>query len=85
MSFEEFYGRIATGAMPLTSQVNVEQFLSFFEPYLKMAKDILHIFFSTGLSGTYNSACIAREKLLQRGHRIKCAYGTWDCHAFLFR
>ena len=26
MPFEEFYGKIATGAMPLTSQVNVEQF-----------------------------------------------------------
>ena len=64
MSFEEFYGRIAVGAMPLTSQVNVEQFLSFFEPYLKMAKDILHISLSTGLSGAYNSACIAREELL---------------------
>ncbi|MDR3599352.1 MAG: DegV family protein [Desulfosporosinus sp.] len=64
MSFEEFYGRIAAGAMPTTSQVNVGEVISFFEPYLKDGKDILHISLSTGLSGAYNSACIAREELL---------------------
>ena len=66
MSFEEFYGRIAAGAMPTTSQVNVGQFIDFFEPYLKDGKDILHISLSTGLSGTYNSACIARKELLAK-------------------
>lgn len=66
MSFEEFYGRIASGAMPTTSQVNVGQFINYFEPYLKDGKDILHISLSTGLSGAYNSACIAREELLAK-------------------
>ncbi len=66
MAFEEFYGRIASGAMPTTSQVNVGEFIDFFEPYLKEGKDILHISLSTGLSGAYNSACIAREELLSR-------------------
>ncbi|MEA1962361.1 MAG: DegV family protein [Bacillota bacterium] len=66
MSFEEFYARIADGALPTTSQVNVGQFISFFEPYLKNDQDILHISLSTGLSGSYNSACIAREELLTK-------------------
>ncbi|MGB4440156.1 MAG: DegV family protein [Sedimentibacter sp.] len=64
MSFEEFYGKISAGAMPTTSQVNVGQFISFFEPILKDGKDILHISFSSGLSGSYNSACIAKNELL---------------------
>ena len=64
--FEEFYARIAAGAMPTTSQVNVGEFIDFFEPYLKDGKDILHISLSTGLSGAYNSACIAREELLPK-------------------
>lgn len=64
MPFEEFYSRIKAGAMPTTSQVNVGQFIEFFEPYLKDSKDVLHISLSTGLSGAYNSACIAREELL---------------------
>lgn len=71
MSFEEFYGRIAAGAMPTTSLVNVEQFIRFFEPYLMDGKDILHISLSTGLSGSYNSACIAREELLLKYPGLK--------------
>jgi DegV family protein with EDD domain len=66
MSFEEFYKRIAEGALPTTSQVNVEQFVDFFEPYLTKGEDILHISLSSGLSGTYNSAILAREQLLQK-------------------
>ncbi len=66
MSFEEFYRRIAAGALPTTSQVNVGQFVEFFEPYLEEGKDILHISLSSGLSGTYNSAALAREQLLQK-------------------
>lgn len=66
MSFEEFYSRIEEGAMPTTSQVNVGQFIDFLEPYLEDSKDILHISLSTGLSGAYNSARIAREELLSR-------------------
>ena len=66
MSFDEFYKRIAAGALPTTSQVNVEQFVDFFESYLAEGKDILHISFSSGLSGTYNSALKASEQLLQK-------------------
>jgi DegV family protein with EDD domain len=64
ITFEEFYSRIASGSMPTTSQVNVGQFIEFFEPFLKDKKDILHVSFSSGLSGAYNSANIAREELL---------------------
>ena len=43
MSFEEFYRRIDEGAMPITSQVNVGQFIEFFEPFLKESKDSFSI------------------------------------------
>jgi DegV family protein with EDD domain len=66
MPFEEFYARISAGAMPTTSLVNTEQFLAFFEPFLKEGKDILHISFSSGLSGTYSSALLARDELKTR-------------------
>lgn len=66
MSFEEFYRRMAAGAMPTTSQVNVGQYIDFFDPFLKEGKDILHISLSSGLSGSYNSALIARDELLQK-------------------
>ena len=66
MPFEEFYARIAAGAMPTTSLVNTEQFVAFFEPFLKDGKDILHLSFSSGLSGTYASALLARDELKER-------------------
>lgn len=64
ISFQDFYKEIENGAMPTTSQVNIGEFINFFEPYLKEGKDILHISFSSGLSGTYNSALMARDELL---------------------
>lgn len=66
ISFDDFYAQIAAGAMPTTSQVNVNQFIDFFEPFLKQGKDILHISLSSGISGTYNSAVLAREQLTQK-------------------
>lgn len=57
---EEFYQKIRDGAMPTTSQVNPEQYTAMFEPLLKEGKDIIHLTLSSGISGTYNSAVIAR-------------------------
>lgn len=66
MPFDKFYARIAAGSMPTTSQVNVEEFLNFFEPILKSGKDVLHISFSSGLSGEANAAQIAIGELRTR-------------------
>lgn len=66
MSFDIFYDKIAKGASPSTSQVNVSEFQAFFEPFLKEGKDILHLTLSSGISGTYNSACVARDELLEQ-------------------
>lgn len=64
--FDEFYDRIAKGAAPYTSQVNVDEYCRFFEPILKEGKDILHLTLSSGISGTYNSACVAGEEMRQK-------------------
>ena len=62
---EEFYQKMREGSMPTTAQVNPEQARELFEPILKQGKDILHIAFSSGLSGTYNSVKLAAEELLE--------------------
>lgn len=64
--YDEFYRRMRAGAMPKTSQPNVEEFLAFFEPFLKDGKDVLHISTSTGITGEYNSACLAAGILAER-------------------
>ena len=60
---KEFYDRMRKGSMPTTAQVNPEDARALIEPYLKAEKDVLHIAFSSGLSGSYNSARIAGEEL----------------------
>lgn len=64
LSCEAFFDKIRAGAMPTTSQINPEQARKVFEPLIKAGKDILHIGFSSGLSGSFNSARIAAEELM---------------------
>jgi len=66
ISFEDFYKRIAAGAMPTTSQVNVDQYIMLWEPLLKQGKDVLHISLSSGISGAVNSAIIAQTEMLKK-------------------
>lgn len=66
IALADFYKAMHEGEMPITSQVNVDDFINFFEPFLKAGKDILHISLSSGISGTYNSANIAKEQLLEQ-------------------
>ncbi len=63
MPFDEFYKRMAEGAETKTSQVNVKEFIAYFTPFLEEGKDILHVCLSSGLSGVYNSANLAKEEL----------------------
>lgn len=63
MSSEELFHRMENGATTKTSQVSVAEYIEHFEGMLKDGKDILHVCLSTGLTGTYNSACIARDEL----------------------
>lgn len=62
---KEFFDKIRNGSLPTTSQVNPEEAYEAFEPIVKEGKDILHIAFSSGLSGTYNSCRMAAEELME--------------------
>ncbi len=64
--FDQFYQAMLKGAETKTSQVNVEEFIDYFTPFLEQGLDILHVSLSSGLSGVYNSANIARTSLLQK-------------------
>ncbi len=66
ISPDDFFAKIAAGATPSTSQINVDEYIKFWEPFLKDGKDILHITLSSGISGSYNSAVIAKEMLSEK-------------------
>lgn len=61
--FDKFYKMMQDGAETRTSQVNAEEYKAYFEPFLKEGKDILHVSLSSGISGTVNSAMIAKAEL----------------------
>ena len=58
-----FYGFLKAGQLPQTSQINVADYLDFFEEQLKKG-DLLHIAFTSGQSGSVHNA-VAAAKLLQ--------------------
>jgi DegV family protein with EDD domain len=73
MPLEVFYKKLSAGSHASTSQINIYEFIAFFEPYLKAGKDILHVSLSSGISGEYGSANIAKEELLQKYPERKIA------------
>ena len=66
MSPEEFFQKIAAGADCTTAAANVGQFTDAMEKVLSEEKDILCICFSSALSTTYQSACIAASDLREK-------------------
>jgi len=65
LSIKEFYDRIRAGAMPTTSQINPEEGKAALLPYAKAGLDILHIAFSSGLSGTYQNMRLVADELME--------------------
>ncbi len=63
---ETLYRRMSEGADTKTSQITIGEYEAYFEPMLQEGKDILHLTLSSGISGTYNSACIARDELMEK-------------------
>ena len=63
MSAHAFYELLRGGKTATTSQVNSEYFKEQARPFLDAGQDVLYLAFSSGLSGTYNAACIGAEDL----------------------
>ncbi len=65
LSCKDFYTKLSAGENAVTSQITPIVFKEVFEKYLEEGKDILYISFSSGLSGTVNSARLIAEELLE--------------------
>lgn len=65
LSAKEFFGKLRDGKMAATSQVNPGEAKEALKPFLEEGKDILHLAFSSALSGTCNSMRIAAEELME--------------------
>ena len=66
MPYPEFYRAMTEGADTKTAQINVDEYMQYFTALLNEGKDLFHLVLSSGLSGSYNSACIAAEELREQ-------------------
>ncbi|MBE5935832.1 MAG: DegV family protein [Lachnospiraceae bacterium] len=63
MSSDELFKTMLAGADTKTSQVGVGEYIDFFTKILDEGNDIFHISLSSGISGSYNSAVLAKSQL----------------------
>ena len=61
-----FYAAMRAGSTPTTSLLTPDRYIGYFEPHLAAGEDILFICFSSNLSGTYGSACVAQQELAEK-------------------
>lgn len=65
ISVQKFYRLQRSGNFAQTSQISPAEYLECFEPCLRQGTDILYLCFSSGMSGTFQSARLCIEKLKQ--------------------
>lgn len=66
VKYETFYKMLREGELTSTSQVNVHTFEELFEKYVPNSDTIIFIGLASVLSGTVNSALMARENILEK-------------------
>ena len=66
IAFSDFYERLRKGSDSKTSQISVGEYEEYFKSLLDSGKDVLHISLSSGISGSYRSACTAAEILKEQ-------------------
>ena len=64
MDFKTFYDAVRKGEMATTSQVNADVYTKAFRPFVEQNRPVIYLCFSSALSGSYNSAVMARDMLL---------------------
>lgn len=66
MPFDKFYQSMANGAETSTSQISAGEFIAYFTPFLEKGLDILHVSLSSGISGVFNAANVAKNELAEK-------------------
>ena len=66
MPFDKFYAAMAAGAETSSCQINADEFIVYFTPFLEAGKDVVHVTLSSGISGVINSANLAKQHLEEK-------------------
>lgn len=63
---KSYYDALRSGMQVTTSQVNPDRYIEYMEPILKRGEDILFVGVSSGVSGSFSSAQLARRQLIEQ-------------------
>lgn len=63
---KEVFDKMRGGAKARTAQVTTEEFYNAFEKYAKNGDSLIYIGFSSGLSGTFNAANLAKNDIMEK-------------------
>lgn len=66
ITLDEFYQRMIEGSSVSTSQITYVKYMEYFENLLKEEKDILHVCLSSGITGEYQQALMAKKELEEK-------------------
>lgn len=69
--FKDFFDRMRSGSMPITSALNPQQYIEIFEPFFAKGEEIFYISFSHQLSGTFGHLETALADLNARYPGVK--------------
>ncbi|MDT2757960.1 DegV family protein [Enterococcus asini] len=61
--YEQFLQSLKDKQQPTTSQINVGRYIEFFKPYCEKNEPVVYLCFTSGMSGSYNSALQAVDIL----------------------
>ena len=82
ISSDEVYAAIEQGEQPKTSQVSLESFLNTFEELAKSGEQGIYLAFSSELSGTCQSAMLAKNQLLENYPNLQLTIIDTKCASY---
>ncbi len=71
LDIHQFYQKVRGGAMPTTSQVSIEAAIHKLSAWVKEVPQLVCIIISSGLSGSWNSVCVAAEQVMEENPGTK--------------
>ena len=63
MCIEDFQAKIKAGHVGKTSCINMADAIKVMREIIEAGKDVLYISFSSGMSGSYQAACLAARDI----------------------
>ena len=62
----DLYNRMRNGDVPTTAQINLNDYLTLFNRLVKDGHEVLYLSLSSGLSGTFQTALLARSMVMEK-------------------